>query len=121
MTSHKDVIGQYLEGFRRGDHAQVLDCLTDNVVWVLHGHQAVRGKAAFEAEIKNDMFEGTPTIEIYRMLQEGDAVAVFGGGSVTRKGGEIADFTFSELFLFSGDLISHLETYHVWSAPAPAL
>ena len=121
MTSRKDVIERYIDGFRRGDHAQVLGCLTDDVTWVLHGHLAVRGKDAFKTEIDKDLFEGTPALEIYRMLEEGDAVAVFGGGSVTRKGGEIADFAFSELFLFSGDRISRLETYHVWTAPTPAL
>jgi uncharacterized protein len=121
MDTRKDVIERYIDGLRRGDHAQILGCLTDDVVWVLHGHQAVRGKTAFEAEIDSDMFEGTPELEVYRMIQEGDAVAVFGGGSVTRKGGEIADFAFSELFLFSGDRISRLETYHVWTAPTPAL
>lgn len=121
MATHKNVIERYLDGFRRGDHAQVLSCLAEDVVWVLHGHQAVRGKAAFAAEIATDLFDGTPTLEIFRMVEEGDAVAVFGGGSVTRKGGEIADFAFSELFVFEGDRIRRLETYHVWTAPTPPL
>jgi len=121
MSSHKAMIERYIEGFRRGDHAQVLSCLADDIVWVLHGHHAVRGKAAFAAEIATDLFDGTPNLEIYRMVEEGNAVAVFGGGNVTRKGGEIADFGFSELFVFAGDRISRLETYHVWTAPTPAL
>jgi ketosteroid isomerase-like protein len=121
MSAHQDVVAKYIEGFRRGDHAQVLSCLTDDVVWVLHGHQAVRGKTAFATEIATDLFDGTPTLEVFRMIEDGDAVAVFGGGSVTRKGGEIADFAFSELFIFDGDRISRLETYHVWTAPTPAL
>jgi ketosteroid isomerase-like protein len=121
MSAHQDVIERYIEGFRRGDHAQVLSCLADDIVWVLHGHQAVRGKAAFAAEIATDLFDGKPALEIFRRVEQGDVVAVFGGGSVTRKGGEIADFAFSELFVFEGERISRIETYHVWTAPTPAL
>jgi|KBSSwiStaDraftv2_1062776.scaffolds.fasta_scaffold903368_2 ketosteroid isomerase-like protein len=121
MPAHQAVVERYIEGFRRGDHAQVLACLADDVVWVLHGHRAVRGKAAFQAEIATDMFDGTPTLEVFRSVEQGDAVAVFGGGSVTRKNGDIADFAFSELFVFSGDRIVRIETYHVWTAPTPAL
>jgi ketosteroid isomerase-like protein len=121
MSAHKDVIERYIEGFRRGDHSQVLSCLTDDVVWVLHGHLAVHGKAAFEAEIARDLFEGTPSLHVDRIVEEGDAVAVCGRGQVTRKGGEIAHFAFSELFLFAGSRICRLETWHVWTSSTAAL
>lgn len=117
MSAQKEVIERYIEGFRRGDHAQILSCLSDDIVWELHGHKTVRGKAAFEAEIDNDFFESTPVIGIYRMIEEGDAVAVTGGGRVAKKGGEQAWFVFSEVFHFSGPLISRLETYHIWVVP----
>ncbi len=51
MSAQKDVIGKYLDGFRRGDHAQILSCLTQDIVWELHGHKTVRGRDAFGAEI----------------------------------------------------------------------
>jgi ketosteroid isomerase-like protein len=108
------VIERYIEGFRRTDHAQILSCLTDDIVWELHGHKTVRGKAAFDAEIENDFFEGQPTLAIYRMIEEGDAVAVTGGGSVKKKGGETMKFVFSEIFHFTGSLVHRLETYHLW-------
>ncbi len=114
MSAHKAVIERYIEGFRRTNHAQILSCLTDDIVWELHGHKTVRGKAAFDAEIDNDFFEGEPTLDIHRMIEEGDAVAVTGGGSVTRKGGEKIRFAFSEVFHFAGNLVQRLETWHVW-------
>lgn len=120
MSARKHVIDRYVDGFRRGDRVQVMGCLTDDVVWVLHGHRVVRGKAAFATEIETDFFEGTPTLEIHRMIEEGEAVAVFGGGRVARKGGVTATFTFSELFLFTGERISRLETWHVWTPPLVA-
>ena len=120
MPAHQDVVERYIEGFRRGDHAQVLACLADDVVWVLHGHRAVRGKAAFQAEIDTDLFDGTPVLEVFRRVEQGDAVAVFGGGRVTRRNGDVVDFAFSELFVFSGDRIGRIETYHVWTSPTPS-
>lgn len=114
MSAHKAVIDRYIEGFRRTDHARILSCLTDDIVWELHGHKTVRGSAAFDAEIETDFFEDKPVIEIDRMIEEGDAVAITGRGSVKKKGGELARFVFSEVFHFRGDLVSRLETYHIW-------
>ena len=118
MSPRKQVIERYIDGFRRTDHAQILSCLTDDIVWELHGHKTVRGRAAFDAEIENDFFEGQPTLEIFRMIEEGDAVAVTGGGRVRQKGGEVLGFVFSEVFHFAGNLVNRLETYHVWTPAA---
>jgi len=114
VSARKAVIGSYIEGFRRGDHAQVLGCLAEDIVWELYGHKTVRGKAAFAAEIQNDMFEGEPTLQIDRMVEEGDTVAVTGGGSVRKKTGEEMQFVFSELFTFDANLVKRLETWHIW-------
>lgn len=111
----KAIIERYVDGFRRGDHAQVLACLTEDVVWELYGHLTVRGKAAFAEEIARDLFEGEPELEIHRMIEEGDAVAVTGGGRVTRRGGEKVGFSFSEVFTFEGERIRRLETWHLWT------
>ena len=32
MTENKQTVEKYIEGFRRSDHAMILDCLTDDVV-----------------------------------------------------------------------------------------
>ena len=58
--------------------------------------------------------EGNPTLTIDRMIEEGDSVVATGGGSVAKRGGEGVQFKFSEVFTFSGDTISRLETYHIW-------
>ena len=54
MSAHKAIIEKYFEGFRRSDHAQILSCLSDDIVWVLHGYKILKGKAAFDAEIENE-------------------------------------------------------------------
>jgi ketosteroid isomerase-like protein len=115
MSTHKATVERYIDGFRRNDHAQILSCLADDVVWVLHGHKTLRGKQAFDAEIENDAFEPCPTINLDRFVEESDTVAVTGRGSVAKKTGEVMRFVFSEVFTFSGDVVSRLDTYHVWT------
>ena len=110
----KAVVETYIDGFRRSDHEQILSCLTDDVVWELHGYKTLQGKDAFDAEIENEGFEGSPTLTIDRLIEEGDTVVAVGGGSVARKGGGRPTFVFCDVFTFTGDAISRLETYHVW-------
>jgi ketosteroid isomerase-like protein len=112
-SMRKSVVEKYIEGFRRSDHALVLSCLTDDVVWVLHGYKTVAGKAAFDAEIENEGFEGSPTLTIDRLIEEGDTVVAVGGGSAAKKGGEQVRFVFCDVFTFTGDAIRRLETYLV--------
>jgi ketosteroid isomerase-like protein len=114
MSRRKTIVEKYIEGFRRTNHAQILSCLTDDVVWVLHGYKTLYGKQAFDAEIENDAFEGSPKINLECLIEEGNKVAVTGYGSVAKKGGEVMKFVFSEVFTFADNLISRLETYHVW-------
>lgn len=114
MSTRKSIVEKYIEGFRRSDHAQILSCLTDDVVWALHGYKTLQGKEAFDAEIENEGFEGSPTITVDRLIEEGDPVAATGGGSVAQKGGHHREFVFCEVFSFNDDAVSRLDTYHVW-------
>lgn len=92
MSTRKGIVEKYIEGFRRTDHVQILSCLTDDIVWELHGHTTLRGKDAFDAEIENDATEGSPTLTIDRLIEEGDSVVAVGTGSVAKKGGGSLEF-----------------------------
>ena len=52
MSTHEDVVETYIEGFRRSDHAMVLGCLADDIVWQIHGQTTITGKDAFDAAIE---------------------------------------------------------------------
>ena len=45
MTQQKAVVEKYTDGFRRGDLARIVACLTDDVVWALHGVKTLEGTA----------------------------------------------------------------------------
>jgi ketosteroid isomerase-like protein len=88
--------------------------VADDIVWTLHGYKTLKGKTAFDAEIENEGFEGSPKISIDRLIEEGDSVVATGSGSVPKKGGEQLKFAFCEVFTFTGDVISRIDTYHIW-------
>jgi ketosteroid isomerase-like protein len=113
MSSRKAVVEEYIEGFRRSDHERILACLTDDVVWDLLGYTRLQGKQAFDAEIESDATQGSPTLTIDRLVEEGDTVVAIGDGSVALTAGGTLTFVFCDVFTFTGDLISRLETYQV--------
>jgi ketosteroid isomerase-like protein len=112
-TVRKAVVERYIEGFRRKDHDLILSCLADDVVWELHGYTTIEGKEAFDAEIDNDAFEGRPTLAIDRLIEEDHSVVAVGSGSATMKNGEVLRFRFADVFTFTGEAVSRLETYQV--------
>jgi ketosteroid isomerase-like protein len=116
VSQQKAVVEQYTDGFRRGDLAQILSCLTDDVVWALHGAKTLVGKDAFAAEA--DSAGANPDLTLDRLVEEGDTVAVIGHGSVSL-GGPV-DFVYSEVFTFTDGLVSRLDTFHIWLGEPPA-
>ena len=82
-------------------------------MWELHGYTTLQGKDAFDAEIENDATAGSPTLTIDRLIEEGDSVVAVGSGSVGKKGGGSLEFVLSDVFTFTGDAISRLETCQV--------
>ncbi len=62
MSQNKQTVQKYMDAFTRTDHAEVLSCLTDSVEWEIPGAFHVTGKDAFDKEIENDAFVGSPTI-----------------------------------------------------------
>lgn len=117
MTAQKAIVRRYTDGFRRGELPQILSCLSDDVVWALHGDKRLVGKAAFAVEA--DSGGGpNPELQLDRLVEEGDTVAVVGHGCVPRDGGPV-DFVYSEVFTFADGLVSRLDTFHVWVGEAP--
>jgi ketosteroid isomerase-like protein len=112
-VSRKDVVKTYFDGFRRGDHQQILACLTDDVAWDLPGHAHLEGKEAFDGEIENPEFVGRPTLVLDRLLEEGDTVVAIGTGEATRKTGEVLRFAYCDVFTFIGELVRRIESYLV--------
>ena len=109
--SNKKVVEKYLEGFSTSDHAKILSCLTDDVVWDMPGFFFLTGKEQFDKEIENDAFEGRPTITTIRLVEEGNIVVAEGTVKSKMKNGGLLDAVFCDVFHFENNKIKQLTTY----------
>lgn len=111
MTQNKRTVDKYMEGFRRSDHEQILSCLTDDVEWEIPGVFQVIGKEAFDKEIENDGFVGSPTITVTRVTEEDDVVVAEGSVRTERKDGAFLNAVFCDVFEMQGGKIRRLISY----------
>jgi ketosteroid isomerase-like protein len=111
MTENKGTVDRYMEGFRRGDHEQILACLTDDVEWEIPGAFRLTGKQAFDKEIENEAFIGRPVIEVTRMTEENDVVVAEGSVRTQRRSGDVLKLRFCDVFVMQGRRIKRLTSY----------
>ncbi|WP_229070137.1 nuclear transport factor 2 family protein [Actinoplanes sp. DH11] len=109
----RDLVAEYFEGFRTGDHARILATLTDDVAWIIHGHRTTRGRDEFDGEIENPAFTGHPELDVQRVFEDGPVVVTTGEGrGATVEHGPFR-FVFSDIFTFRAGLIARVDSYVV--------
>jgi len=111
MTPNKQTVQKYMDAFTRSDHAEVLACLTDDVEWLIPGLFHVAGKRAFDEQIENDAFVGSPTIDVTRLIEEQDVVVAEGSVRSARKDGGMLNAVFCDVFVMRDAKIRHLTSY----------
>lgn len=111
MSENKKTVEAYMDGFRAGDHAKILACLTDDVVWEMPGVYKHMGKEAFDKEIENEAFTGLPTIQVIRMVEENDVVVAEGAVQAKRADGGLLDAVFCDVFHMQNGKIQKLTSY----------
>ena len=119
MSVNKATVEKYMDGFRLGDHALVLSCLTDDVVWHMPGFFRLVGKEAFDKEIENDAFVGRPAIAITRVTEENDVVVAEGSVRSQRRDGGVLNAVFCDVFVMRRGKIAELISY-LMEVPQPA-
>ncbi len=118
MTSQRATVGNYMEGFRASDHGAILECLTDDVTWVIHGHRTTQGKPEFDGEIENEAFDGSPELRVDRTVEDGNVIVVTGEGKGRHRERGAFSFVFSDVFTFRDGLIERVDSYVVPSSSA---
>lgn len=111
MSPNKQTVHNYMESFGRLDHAAILDCLTDDVEWIIPGAFRVQGKKAFDEQIENDAFVGRPEISVSRLTEENDVVVAEGHVRCTRRDGGILHLDFCDVFELRAGKIKRLLSY----------
>jgi hypothetical protein len=70
MTRNLATVNTYLDGFRKNDHEQVLQCLTDDIEWTVFGAFHLTGKEAYDQAIDGaPEFIDPPELEVVRMVE----------------------------------------------------
>ena len=100
-----------MDGFRRSDHEQILSCLTDDVEWEIPGAFHARGKQAFDKEIENDGFVGSPAINVTRLNEADDVVVAEGTVRTQRKDGAFVNLAFCDVFEMQSGKIRRVISY----------
>ena len=113
MTENKRTVEKYMDGFRKSDHELVLSCLTDDIEWEMPGAFHLTGKDAFDKEMENDAFVGSPVITIKRMTEENDVVIAEGTVQVRKKEGGFLNAVFCDVFVMKNGKIKQITTYQV--------
>jgi len=111
MTENKKTVERYMDGFVAGDHAMILSCLTDDVVWHMPGNFHLTGKDAFDKEVGNENFVGTPSIQVIRMIEEDNIVVAEGAVQSKMKAGGMLDAVFCDVFHMEKGKIKQLTSY----------
>ena len=111
MTENKKTVMEYMESFMVSDHSRILACLTEDVVWEMPGAFHLVGKEEFDNEIENDNFEGRPSIQISRLIEEKDTVIAEGAVQAKIKAGGMLDAVFCDVFDMENGKIRKLTTY----------
>jgi ketosteroid isomerase-like protein len=111
MSKNKETVQAYMDAYAKSDHARVLACLTDDVEWVIPGAFHLTGKPAFDKEIENDAFVGSPTIRVTRMTEERDVVVAEGSVSTTKKDGGTMNLVFCDVFEMRDAKVRRLTSY----------
>ena len=111
MSTNKLTVQKYMDGFNKSDHAQILSCLADDIEWLMPGAFHLVGKEAFDKEIENDAFVGSPTIKITRVTEENDVVIAEGTVRCEKKDGGFLNAVFCDVFAMQDVKIKHLTSY----------
>ena len=113
MSLNKQIVQQYMDGFREGNHEKILACLGEDVSWYMPGFINIQGKEAFDKEIENDHFEGKPSIQVTRMVEENDIVVAEGAVQAKIRAGGMLDAVFCDVFEMENGKIKKLTTYQM--------
>jgi ketosteroid isomerase-like protein len=113
MSRNQRTVQEYMDAFTKSDHAGILSCLADDVEWVIPGAFHITGKDAFDKEIENDAFVGSPTISVTRMIEEDNVVVAEGSVRCARRDGGFLNAVFCDVFVMESAKIRHLTSYLV--------
>jgi ketosteroid isomerase-like protein len=114
MSRNVETVNRYIDGFRKNDHAQILDCLTDDIEWTVFGGFHLVGKDAYDQAIDGPPeLLNPPRLEVVRMVEQGDVVMAEMTGVVQRAAGGEMRMSMAEVFVMRDGKIAERRAWVV--------
>lgn len=114
MTRIEEFLQKFNEAFVQKDVNYIIDCTTNDILWIMVGDKTIRGKEDLTISMNEMKGSSGLQLQIDSMIISGDRAAVEGSMSMEDKDGNRKTYGFCDLYKFSneGDLkISELRAY----------
>lgn len=118
-AKHKEIIEKSNAGFEKNDPEIFLGFCSDDIKWTMAGDEPKNGKTAIREWVKQMEDMGPPKLNTTSIISEGDTAACYGDMKLKEKG-EQTDYSFCDIYRFSGDKIVELRSFAVKEKPAGA-
>jgi ketosteroid isomerase-like protein len=106
MSAHKRVVEKLDECFGRQDWKGMLDFMTDDIErYEVGAPERIRGKKAFEENMKPGPEIASMRSKINRLTEEGNVVISEGTVVLTKKDGSSIHIEFCNVYEFEGDKV----------------
>ena len=114
MSTIKEFLQRFNEAFVLKDVNFIIDCTTDDILWVMVGDKTIRGKEDLALSMNQMKDASKLELNIDTMIIDGDKAVVDGSMSFEDKNGNRKTFEFCDLYKFRNEgafKISEMRSY----------
>lgn len=88
-----------------------LDYCSDDVVWTMVGHKTVNGKKEVRGFMDEMKSAEPPEFTVDRLFSTEDSAVCYGDMKMKDENGELTDYSYCDVYRFSGDKVTELLSY----------
>ena len=111
MSENKITVERYMDAYRRLDHEAILECVSDDVEWLMPGAFHTHGKLELDEQIESDCYSGNPEIVVLRLTEQAHVVVAEGSVKIPTADGGKMDALFCDVFELRDSKIRKLTSY----------
>lgn len=109
---NKEIIKKVNAAFEANNPEGFLDLCTDDIEWKMAGDEPQNGKEAVRKFMASMGDMEPPTINVTKVISEGDSAACYGDMPMVEKGVDTT-YSYCDVYRFSGGKIAELHSYVV--------
>lgn len=110
---NKRIVEKILKEFAKKNNASYLDYLADNIRWNIVGMPSISGKSEFVKAVVTLEIENFPSVNVDKIIAEGDYVVVESRGKDINETGENNSPAYCDIYCIKNGKIQELTTYVV--------